>query len=146
MQGILYVLPSFILLLIFCIIPIFMSVYYSFTDYNVMKPPAFSGIANYTKMFRDAYFVASMKNTLIYVLVTVPFQTILSLLFAAFLASRMSEMRASGTTLLFVSHSMESVKSVCENALWLSHGKVMAAGPVDEVAEKYVQFLDEGNR
>jgi ABC-type polysaccharide/polyol phosphate transport system ATPase subunit len=41
---------------------------------------------------------------------------------------------------------MESVKSVCENALWLSHGKVMAAGPVDEVAEKYVQFLDEGNR
>ena len=55
MQGILYVLPSFILLLIFCIIPIFMSVYYSFTDYNVMKPPAFSGIANYTKMFRDAY-------------------------------------------------------------------------------------------
>ena len=96
MQGILYVLPSFILLLIFCIIPIFMSVYYSFTDYNVMKPPAFSGIANYTKMFRDAYFVASMKNTLIYVLVTVPFQTILSLLFAAFLASRMSKMRAGG--------------------------------------------------
>ena len=96
MQGILYVLPSFILLLIFCIIPIFMSVYYSFTDYNVMKPPAFSGIANYAKMFRDAYFVASMKNTLIYVLVTVPFQTILSLLFAAFLAGRMSKMRAGG--------------------------------------------------
>ena len=96
MQGILYVLPSFILLLIFCIIPIFMSVYYSFTDYNVMKPPAFSGIANYTKMFRDAYFVASMKNTLISVLVTVPFQTILSLLFAAFLAGRMSKMRAGG--------------------------------------------------
>ena len=96
MQGILYVLPSFILLLIFCIIPIFMSVYYSFTDYNVMKPPAFSGISNYTKMFRDAYFVASMKNTLIYVLVTVPFQTVLSLLFAAFLASRMSKMRAGG--------------------------------------------------
>ena len=59
---------------------------------------------------------------------------------------RMSEMRGSGTTLLFVSHSMESVKSVCENALWLSHGKVMAAGPVDEVSEKYVRFLDEGNR
>ena len=96
MQGILYVLPSFILLLIFCIIPIFMSVYYSFTDYNVMKPPAFSGISNYTKMFRAAYFVASMKNTLIYVLVTVPFQTVLSLLFAAFLASRMSKMRAGG--------------------------------------------------
>lgn len=59
---------------------------------------------------------------------------------------RMAEMRAAGTTLLFVSHSMESVKSVCENALWLSHGKVMACGPVDEVSEKYMKFLDEGNR
>ncbi|MCR5794281.1 MAG: ABC transporter ATP-binding protein [Solobacterium sp.] len=56
---------------------------------------------------------------------------------------RMAEMRASGTTLLFVSHSMESVRSVCKNALWLSHGKVMAAGPVDEVSDQYLRFLDE---
>ena len=95
-QGILYVLPSFILLIVFCIIPIFMSVYFSFTDYNVMKAPALSGFSNYQKMFQDTYFVASMKNTLIYVLVTVPLQTILSLLFAAFLASKMSKMRAGG--------------------------------------------------
>jgi len=60
--------------------------------------------------------------------------------------ARMAEMRAQGTTLLFVSHSMESVRSVCENALWLSHGKVMAAGPVEEVAEKYMRYLDEGGR
>jgi len=59
---------------------------------------------------------------------------------------RMAEMRASGTTLLFVSHSMESVRSVCENALWLSHGKVMAMGKVDDVSEKYMKFLEEGNR
>ncbi|MBR4162700.1 MAG: ABC transporter ATP-binding protein [Solobacterium sp.] len=59
---------------------------------------------------------------------------------------RMAEMRASGTTLLFVSHSMESVRSVCENALWLSHGKVMAMGKVDDVSEKYMKYLDEGNR
>lgn len=58
-QGILYVLPSFVLLLIFCLIPIFMSAWYSFTDYNVMKAPSFNGIANYTKMFQDAYFIAS---------------------------------------------------------------------------------------
>ena len=59
---------------------------------------------------------------------------------------RMAEMRASGTTLLFVSHSMESVRSVCENALWLSHGKVMAMGKVDDVSEKYMKYLEEGNR
>lgn len=96
LQGVLYVLPSFILLIIFCIIPIFMSGWYSFTDYNVMKAPAFTGISNYVKMFRDSYFIASMKNTLIYVLVTVPLQTILSLLFAAFLASKLSKARLGG--------------------------------------------------
>ena len=95
-QGVLYVLPSFVLLMIFCIIPIFMSTYYSFTDYNVMKAPSFTGLTNYRKMFQDAYFVASMKNTLVYVLVTVPLQTVLSLLFAAFLASKMSHMRLGG--------------------------------------------------
>lgn len=95
-QGILYVLPSFVLLLIFGLIPIFMSVYYSFTDYNVMKAPSFTGIANYTKMFQDAYFIASLKNTLIYVVITVPFQTILSLVFAAFLARKMASMKAGG--------------------------------------------------
>lgn len=95
-QGILYVLPSFVLLLIFCLIPIFMSAWYSFTDYNVMKAPSFTGIANYTKMFQDAYFVASLKNTLIYVIITVPLQTILSLVFAAFLARKMATMKAGG--------------------------------------------------
>ena len=35
-QGIIYILPSFLLILIFCIIPIFMSAYFSFTDYNII--------------------------------------------------------------------------------------------------------------
>lgn len=95
-QGILYVLPSFALLLVFCLIPIFMSAMYSFTDYNVMKAPSFTGMANYLKMFQDSYFIASLKNTLIYVLITVPFQTILALVFAAFLARKMATMKTGG--------------------------------------------------
>lgn len=47
-------------------------------------------------MFQDAYFIASLKNTLIYVVITVPFQTILSLVFAAFLARKMASMKAGG--------------------------------------------------
>ena len=38
-QGIIYILPSFVLILIFCIIPIFMSGYFSFTEYNIMNAP-----------------------------------------------------------------------------------------------------------
>lgn len=92
-QGIIYVLPSFILILCFCIIPIFMSAYFSFTDYNVMTAPKFTGLSNYKKLFTDSYVQAAAKNTLMYVLMTVPFQTIISLIFAAFLASKMSKMK-----------------------------------------------------
>lgn len=89
LQGIIYVLPSFILIMAFCIIPIFMSGYFSFTSYNIMTPPKFVGFENYEKVFQDGYVADAAKNTLLYVLMTVPAQTILSLVFAAFLAYKM---------------------------------------------------------
>ena len=76
-QGVIYILPSFVLILIFCIIPIFMSGYFSFTEYNIMNSPKFVGLDNYIKMFKDSYVV-----------MTVPAQTILALAFAAFLAAK----------------------------------------------------------
>ncbi len=88
-QGIIYILPSFLLILIFCIIPIFMSAYFSFTDYNIMNPPEFAGLDNYVQMFKDEYVTAAVKNTLLYVLMTVPFQTIISLAFAGFIAQKL---------------------------------------------------------
>ena len=89
LQGSIYVLPSFILIMAFCIIPIFMSGYFSFTSYNIMTPPKFVGLENYERVFQDGYVADAAKNTLLYVLMTVPAQTILSLVFAAFLAYKM---------------------------------------------------------
>ena len=89
-QGIIYILPSFLLILIFCINPIFMSAYFSFTDYNIMNPPEFAGLDNYVQMFKDDYVTAAVKNTLLYVLMTVPFQTIISLAFAGFIAQKLN--------------------------------------------------------
>ena len=87
-QGAIYILPSFVLILIFCIIPIFMSGYFSFTEYNIMNSPKFVGLDNYIKMFKDSYVTDAAKNTLLYVVMTVPAQTILALAFAAFLAAK----------------------------------------------------------
>ena len=89
LQGILYVLPSFILIIGFCVIPIFMSGYFSFTSYDIMTPPKFVGLENYMKVFQDSYVADAAKNTLLYVAMTVPIQTILALVFAAFLAYKM---------------------------------------------------------
>lgn len=54
---------------------------------------------------------------------------------------RMNEMRKEGTTLLYVSHSIESVKEVCDHALWLDKGAVKMSGDVEKVAEAYMEFL-----
>ena len=54
---------------------------------------------------------------------------------------RMSDMRKNGTTLLYVSHSIESVKSVCDHALWLDKGNVKMVGDVETVGDAYMEAL-----
>ena len=54
---------------------------------------------------------------------------------------RMNEMRAGGTTLLYVSHSIESVQQICDHALWLQKGVVKGIGKVDEIAKQYMDSL-----
>ncbi len=53
----------------------------------------------------------------------------------------MSDMRKNGTTLLYVSHSIESVKSVCDHALWLDKGTVRMIGDVETVGDAYMEAL-----
>lgn len=50
---------------------------------------------------------------------------------------RMEQMLSGGTTLLFVSHNIQSVKNLCDKALWLDNGKVRMAGPAAEVCDAY---------
>ena len=57
---------------------------------------------------------------------------------------RMNEMRDEGTTLLYVSHSMESVRQVCDHVLWLQKGTVIDMGDVDVVTEQYIKAQENG--
>ena len=50
---------------------------------------------------------------------------------------RMEEMLSGGTTLLYVSHNIDSVKKLCTHALWLDHGEVIMAGEAKEVCDAY---------
>ena len=52
---------------------------------------------------------------------------------------RMQEMLSCGTTLLFVSHSSETVKNLCKNALWLREGRVVMSGSAEDVCGAYEQ-------
>ncbi len=51
---------------------------------------------------------------------------------------RMDEMLANGTTLMFVSHSTEQVKELCDHAVWLDHGVARMVGDVDTVCDAYM--------
>ena len=51
---------------------------------------------------------------------------------------RMNEMLGGGTTLLFVSHSTEQVKELCDHAVWLDHGVARMVGDVDTVCDAYM--------
>lgn len=54
---------------------------------------------------------------------------------------KMEELMSNGTTLLFVSHSIEQVRKVCKNAVWLEHGMMKMKGEVNEVCDSYVKEL-----
>ncbi|MEZ4759017.1 MAG: ABC transporter ATP-binding protein [Flavobacteriales bacterium] len=51
---------------------------------------------------------------------------------------KMKDVAASGRTVLFVSHNMLSVRSLCSRVIWLQDGKVHMDGPTDEVVQAYL--------
>ena len=51
---------------------------------------------------------------------------------------RMNEMLQGGTTLLYVSHDINSVRNLCDHAIWIDHGVMKKSGPVEEVAAEYM--------
>lgn len=51
--------------------------------------------------------------------------------------AKIAELLSGGTTLLFVSHNEEQVKTLCEKAVWLDHGKLMAFGDTETVYDEY---------
>jgi ABC-type polysaccharide/polyol phosphate transport system ATPase subunit len=46
----------------------------------------------------------------------------------------------SGTTVLFVSHNLKAVTEICQRAMLLDHGKILALGETDSVARKYLEL------
>ena len=89
LYGTLYILPSFVLMAVFTFIPIFMTIFFSFTKYNLSMPPDWIGLQNYQKLISNSYLHQALRNTVQYVAVTVPCQTFLALVLAAFLAGWM---------------------------------------------------------
>ena len=70
----LFLLPAFAVLIVFFFIPFFQTIGLSFFDYSSsIYHPTFSGIDNYTKLFKEPIFYKVMFNTFMYLVIAVPF-------------------------------------------------------------------------
>lgn len=102
--------PYFILFFFFTVLPVLMSVGLSFTYFNMLEMPSFVGWKNYIKLFlEDDIFIISLKNTLLFAVITGPISYMLCLLFAWIINEFKGKLRAFLTLIFYA-------PSICGNA------------------------------
>lgn len=86
LAGFLFALPWILGFLAFSLYPIIMSLYYSFTSFNIFQSPKWIGLGNYEDLFLyDPKFIKSLVNTLYMVVIATPITLLAGLLMAVLL-------------------------------------------------------------
>jgi len=106
----LMIAPYFVLFFLFTVLPVVISIFFSFTYFNMLEPPKFNGWANYIKLFlEDDIFLISLKNTLIFAVITGPISYVLCLFFAWVINDLNPKLRTFLTLIFYA-------PSICGNA------------------------------
>jgi len=101
-----FLAPYAVVFALFFIAPLVVSVFYSFTYFNILEPPRFIGLRNYINLLLgDDVFLKAMKNTFIMAAITGPVGYIFSFLFAWFINELPRYIRAL-VTLIFYAPSI----------------------------------------
>ena len=129
-----YIAPITLILVVFVIGSVIISIVLSFTKYNIMTPPTFIGMKNYTRLWDDIVFRKATANTLKLLVLIVPLQMILSLCISVFLVSQRK------TFLGKLANGIVFIPVLCSNAVigvvWreLLNGKI-------PIIEKFFGFF-----
>lgn len=83
--GMIFTLPFTIGFLLFMIVPMGISFYYAFCDFNILAPPVFTGLKNFKTMFSDAVFMKSLQVTVFFAVISVPLKLAFALAVAMLL-------------------------------------------------------------
>lgn len=83
--GMIFTMPFTIGSLLFMIVPMGISLYYSFCSYDILSPPVFTGLQNFKTMFADETFYKSIKVTFFFAFVSVPLRLLFALIVAMLL-------------------------------------------------------------
>ena len=109
--------PFFILFLLFTVLPVFLSVLMSFTDFNMLQPPRIVWLENYERLFlNDEIFLLACKNTLVFAAITGPVSYLLSLLIAWFINELPPKIRAVVTLVFYAPSISGQVYLICQLA------------------------------
>ncbi len=79
MTGLLFISPWLVGFLVFYLYPALASLYYSFTDFRILREPEWIGLQNYQRMVNDPLFWKALSNTLWLVVVMVPISVAVAL-------------------------------------------------------------------
>ena len=83
--GIMFTLPFTLGFLFFMLVPMAISLYYSFCDYDILSAPNFTGFQNFIDMIEDPTFWQTIKVTFFFAFVSVPLKLVFALLVAMLL-------------------------------------------------------------
>ena len=83
--ALIFLIPAGIGLFFFYLLPALRGFYFSFTDYAVLTPEKWTGLANYRRLIHDPLFWNAVKVTVYYVLLNIGFQTIIAIVLAVLL-------------------------------------------------------------
>jgi multiple sugar transport system permease protein len=100
--------------------PVLASLYYSFTNFSVLRPPNWVGTANYQEMAGDSVFRQALGNTLIYVLGAVPLSTVVAICLAMLLNTKVRGMAYYRT--IFFLPSLVPMVALGTLFLWIFNG------------------------
>jgi alpha-1,4-digalacturonate transport system permease protein len=98
----LFVTPCLTLFSIFFLLPLVLSVGFSFTNYDGWKKMEFVGLANYTRIFRDSNFFGSLGRTFVYTLFSLPFKIAIPLVVALLVTSPAVRIKGLARTMIYI--------------------------------------------
>ena len=98
----LFVLPSLALFAVFFMVPLILSIWFSFTNYDGWKTMDLIGLKNYTDILKDTDFYKTVGRTLIYTVCNLPFKIAVPLLLAALVTSKLVKGKTIMRTLIYI--------------------------------------------
>ena len=121
LSAYLFASPWFIGFSVFLLYPLAASIYFSFCDYSVLRPPVWIGTANYTGLWHDAVFWTTLQNTATYSIIALPLGLVVALALALMLNTKVRGM-AFYRTMFFLPSLVPMVALACL-WLWLFNGQ-----------------------